>query len=228
MGTLNISDSTGLQGTPPQVYRLHDQYDQLPVQQNGYRSNSSSFAIPPNGQIPTFTPLSQQRARGGYQQGSSRPRSRPTSRHQHRPESQLSAPSVDDPEAFPTLASLNAKRSSKHHGQRPRHGHNNLIEKDVSATLADMPRMSPSPAPGQRKSDAMKKVRAETPASESGAAQNIPQPQHIPWLETGARANHQYLKYRQEAIKHGSVRNKFLQRLVLFTNSITHELRWAD
>jgi hypothetical protein len=31
-------------------------------------------------------------------------------------------------------------------------------------------------------------------------------------LETGARANQQYLKFRQEAIKHGSIRNKFLQR----------------
>jgi hypothetical protein len=30
-------------------------------------------------------------------------------------------------------------------------------------------------------------------------------------LETGERANHQYLKHRQEAIKHGSIRNKFLQ-----------------
>ncbi|KAJ6171208.1 hypothetical protein N7470_000275 [Penicillium chermesinum] len=32
-----------------------------------------------------------------------------------------------------------------------------------------------------------------------------------PWLETGSRANQQYIKYRTEAIRHGTVRNKFLQ-----------------
>jgi hypothetical protein len=205
--TLSVND---IYSAPPQVYHLQDQYDQFPSLQSGSRSNSSTFSIPPNGHFPTFTPMSQQRTRSGYQHSGSRPQSRPTSRHQHRPDSQLSAPSVDDPEAFPTLASLNAKRASKHHGQRSRHGHNNF-EKEVPGSLADVVRMSPSPAPGQRKIDAMKKVRS-TASSESAAAQKIPQPQHIPWLETGARANQQYLKYRQEAIKHGSVRNKFLQR----------------
>lgn len=46
----------------------------------------------------------------------------------------------------------------------------------------------------------------------SAAAANIPSPRHIPWLETGERANKAYLKARQEAIKHGGLRNKFLQR----------------
>ncbi|EMR62293.1 putative ccch zinc finger and smr domain containing protein [Eutypa lata UCREL1] len=36
-------------------------------------------------------------------------------------------------------------------------------------------------------------------------------PKHIPWLETGDKANKGYLKARQEAIKHGGLRNKFLQ-----------------
>lgn len=208
---LSVSDSTSPYGTPPQIYHLQDQYEQFPSLQSGNRSNSSSFSIPANGQIPTFTPMSQQRTRGSHQHSSSRPQSRPTSRHQHRPDAMLSAPSVDDPEVFPTLASLNAKRASKHHGQRSRHSHNNAHEKDAPGSLADVVRMSPSPAPNQRKIEAMKKVRSTT-SSESAAAQRIPQPQHIPWLETGARANQQYLKYRQEAIKHGSVRNKFLQR----------------
>jgi hypothetical protein len=115
---------------------------------------------------------------------------------------------MDDPEAFPTLASMNVKRSSKHHGPRSRHGHSNL-EKETPSSLADVVRSSPSPAPGQRKSEAVKKVRSGGP--DSSAAMKIPQPQHIPWLETGERANQQYLKYRQEAIKHGSIRNKFLQ-----------------
>ncbi len=211
VSTLSVNDSPSLYGSPPQFYQLQDQYDQFPALKTGNRSNSSSFTIPANGQFPTFTPMSQQRTRSVYQHSSSRPQSRPTSRHQHRPEAQLSAPSVDDPEAFPTLASLNAKRASKHHGQRSRHGHNNYNEKEVPGSLADVVRMSPSPAPIQRKLEALKRVRS-TASSETAAAQKIPQPQHIPWLETGARANQQYLKYRQEAIKHGSVRNKFLQR----------------
>lgn len=211
MSTLSVSDSPSPFGTPPQFYQLQDQYDQFPALQSGNRTNNSSFTIPSNGQFPTFTPMSQQRTRGGYQHNTSRPQSRPTSRHQPRPDSQASAPSVDDPEAFPTLASLNAKRASKHHGQRSRHGHNNVVEKEVPGSLADVVRMSPSPAPSQRKLEAMKRVRSSA-SSETAAAQKIPQPQHIPWLETGSRANQQYLKYRQEAIKHGSVRNKFLQR----------------
>ena len=40
---------------------------------------------------------------------------------------------------------------------------------------------------------------------------SIPAPQDIPWLETGERANQAYLKARQEAFKHGGLRNKFLQ-----------------
>jgi hypothetical protein len=211
LSPMNVSDSPSLYGTPPQIYHLQDQYDQFPALQSGNRSSSStSFTIPANGQFPTFTPMSQQRTRSGYQHSASRPQSRPTSRHQHRPEAQSSAPSVDDSDAFPTLASLNAKRASKHHGQRSRHGHN-VNEKEVPSSLADVVRMSPSPAPSQRKLEAMKRVRS-TGSSETAAAQKIPQPQQIPWLETGARANQQYLKHRQEAIKHGSVRNKFLQR----------------
>lgn len=46
----------------------------------------------------------------------------------------------------------------------------------------------------------------------SAAAMAIPVPKHIPWLETGAKANQQYLQFRAEAIKHGTIRNKFLQR----------------
>jgi hypothetical protein len=38
---------------------------------------------------------------------------------------------------------------------------------------------------------------------------------NIPWLETGSRANQQYIKYRTEAIRHGTVRNKFLQNILL-------------
>lgn len=153
--------------------------------------------------------LAQQRAKSGLGAGS-RQNSRPSSRHQNRPETPSSL-SMDDPEAFPTLGSLSAKRPAKHHGHRSRHGHGSG-EKEVPSSLADVVKMSPSPAPAQlRKNEPTRKIRTSG-GSDTAAARRIPEPQHIPWLETGSRANQQYLKYRQEAIKHGSIRNKFLQR----------------
>ncbi|CRL21151.1 Zinc finger, CCCH-type [Penicillium camemberti] len=140
-----------------------------------------------------------------------RPNSRPSSRHQNR-ELNPAAPSVDDPDAFPTLAAVNAKNSGKkHHGKRG--GHNNreasLGKENIPSSLADVVRMTPSPAPGKTKSGTKNK---DTKGREnSAAAQSIPPPQNIPWLETGTRANQQYIKYRTEAIRHGTVRNKFLQ-----------------
>jgi hypothetical protein len=120
---------------------------------------------------------------------------------------------MDDPDSFPTLGSLSAKRGSKHHGHRSRHGHGST-DKEPSS-LADVVRMSPSPAPtGPRKAEVGRKIRTYG-GSGSAAARNIPEPQHIPWLETGAKANQQYLRFRAEAIKHGSIRNKFLQRCAL-------------
>jgi len=117
---------------------------------------------------------------------------------------------MDDPDAFPTLGSLSAKRS-KHHGNRSRHGHASG-EKEPPSSLADVVKMSPTPAPAQlRKSEASRKIRTFGGA-DGIAARKIPEPQHIPWLETGSKANQQYLKHRAEAIKHGSIRNKFLQR----------------
>jgi hypothetical protein len=86
------------------------------------------------------------------------------------------------------------------------------MEKELPASLADVVRMQTSPAQGQpRRAENLRKIRTYG-GSDSAAARKIPEPQHIPWLETGAGANQQYMKYRQEAIKHGSIRNKFLQR----------------
>ncbi|KAL4881622.1 hypothetical protein BJY04DRAFT_188470 [Aspergillus karnatakaensis] len=148
---------------------------------------------------------------GGKRNGSmtnlSRPHSRPGSRHQHR-ELNPSAPSVDDPDAFPTLAAVNAKNSGKKNHRKNRD--NNTIRDNVPTSLADVVRMSPSPGPGKGK--ALKHLRDGVKGREnSAAAQSIPAPQHIPWLETGSRTNQQYIKYRTEAIRHGTVRNKFLQ-----------------
>jgi hypothetical protein len=208
VGALSVNDSS------PQSFQMDSQYDQFPSLQNN-SPRSSSLTAPQNGHFREFTPMSQQRNRGGLQpfNPSSRPHSRPNSRHQHRPEYQSNL-SMDDPDAFPTLSSLNAKsRTGKHHGPRSRHGH--TVE--APSSLADVVRMSPSPVPGQpRRPDTGRKVRTSG-GSDSAASRRIPEPQHIPWLETGAKANQQYLKFRQEAIKHGSVRNKFLQRCVWYS-----------
>ncbi|KAL6236239.1 hypothetical protein BDW75DRAFT_207407 [Aspergillus navahoensis] len=149
---------------------------------------------------------------GGKRSGSmtslSRPHSRPGSRHQHR-ELNPTALSVDDPDAFPTLAAVNAKNSGKkNHGRKNRD--NNTTRDNVPTSLADVVRMSPAPAPGGKGKPSSKNNLTKG-RENSAAAQSIPAPQHIPWLETGSRTNQQYIKYRTEAIRHGTVRNKFLQ-----------------
>ena len=140
----------------------------------------------------------------------SRPSSRPSSRHAIRPATPNKAPSVDDPDAFPTLASLSAKGNKKHHGRRGGHGHRE--KESVPNSLADVVRMSPSPSPAQARKGLKTGKSFTSSREDSAAAKAIPAPQHVPWLETGAAANQQYLKARQDAIKHGSMRNKFLQR----------------
>lgn len=191
-----------------QPFQLQDQHDQFPaLSGSNVRSALQAGLAAGNNFVP-----SNQRNRStlGTMGSNSRPQSRPNSRHQNRPETPSSL-SMDDPEAFPSLGSLSGKRGSKHHGHRSRHGHTPL-EKEVPSSLADVVRMSPSPAPGQqRRNETGRRIRTYG-GSESAAARKIPEPQHIPWLETGGRANQQYLKFRQEAIKHGSIRNKFLQR----------------
>ncbi|KAI1847332.1 hypothetical protein JX265_013777 [Neoarthrinium moseri] len=144
-----------------------------------------------------------------------RSRSRPSSRHQTR--DGLSAPSIDDNDAFPSLGSASSKPNKKHHGKRGGHGHGHK-ENYTPSSLADIVKMSPSPspAPGSAKQESKKLGRNGSSTNvkngeNSAAAQAIPSPKHIPWLETGDRANKAYLKARQEAIKHGGLRNKFLQ-----------------
>lgn len=151
----------------------------------------------------------------GSDQG--RPRSRPQSRHQQSKESAQAAPSLDDTEAFPTLGSASAKAGKKHHGKRG-HGHTTK-ESFAPSSLADIVKMSPSPGPASNRLESKKMVRNGSSTSirngeNSTAAQSIQYPQHIPWLETGDKANKAYLKARAEAIKHGGMRNKFLQRYV--------------
>lgn len=199
-----MADSTLSPSAQP--FQLQDQSEHFPsLGSTASRGNNSVHNSPSSNYL--SGPLAQQRARSSLGAGS-RPHSRPNSRHQNRPETPSSL-SVDDPEAFPTLGSLSAKRGSKHHGHRSRHGNS---EKEAPSSLADVVKMSPSPVPAQlRRTEMTRKIRPSN-GSDTAAARKIPEPQHIPWLETGSRANQQYLKYRQEAIKHGSIRNKFLQR----------------
>lgn len=152
--------------------------------------------------------------RNGSMTHIARPHSRPSSRHQHR-ELNPTAPSVDDPDAFPTLAAVSAKGAGKkHHGKRGSHNNrdNSSSKENVPASLADVVRMTPSPAAGKGRHTFRNGKETVKSRENSAAAQAIPAPQNIPWLETGARANQQYLKARTEAIRHGTVRNKFLQR----------------
>lgn len=154
--------------------------------------------------FPTFTPGSL-----------SRPQSRPSSRQTSRAATP-SVPAVDDNEAFPSLGSAAAAKAGKrHHGKRGGHGHNNK-EHPIANNLADVVRMSPSPAPAQLRKPLRPAKSFNGTRENSAAAQAIPAPQHIPWLETGERANKSYLQARAEAFKHGSLRNKFLQRYDLF------------
>ena len=140
--------------------------------------------------------------------------SRPTSRQSSRAATP-SIPSVDDTEAFPTLGSV-SKGVKKHHGKRGGHGHSHTNKENVPGSLADVVRMSPSPMPGLLRKGLMKTRSYNGSRENSATANAISPPEHIPWLETGATANQAYIKARQDAFKHGGLRNKFLQRYVRY------------
>jgi hypothetical protein len=168
--------------------------------QYGERASSPAFGAgmtPPPGLRPFFSTDGQ------------RPRSRPGSRQQPREPAPV-APALDDTEAFPSLGSTSlSKQVKKQPSKRTK-------DNVVANSLADVVKMSPSPASSPRLEPGKLARNGSASALKNGensaAAQSIPSPKHIPWLETGERANKAYLKARQEAIKHGGLRNKFLQR----------------
>ncbi len=164
--------------------------------------DSSSLASPPPGfqtaSLHTNTKLQTNRPR-------------PTSQGQSR-EPLPSVPPVDDQEAFPSLGSATVKGAKKHHGKRGGHGHSKENKEPGPSSMADVVRMSPSPAPALLRKGLKTRNSYTGSRENSAAAQAISAPQHIPWLETGEQANKLYLTARQEAIKHGGLRNKFLQR----------------
>ncbi|PNY28649.1 Polyadenylate-binding protein-interacting protein 7 [Tolypocladium capitatum] len=147
---------------------------------------------------------------------SPRLRSRPGSRQQAK-DMAASAPAMDDNEAFPSLGSALGKQGKKHHGKRGGHGHGHGQKENLApSSLADIVKRMPSPAPGSSRPESRRSGHNGGAAlvrngENSPTAQAIPGPKHVPWLETGERANKAYLKARQEAIKHGGLRNKFLQ-----------------
>jgi len=136
-------------------------------------------------------------------------------------------PSVDDPDAFPTLGSF--KGGKKNQNKKNRVGNGNIegSPKALSSgpsSIADVVRMPTSPSPHGKSrynqalaasptpsfaSPVKNRVANSKPAL-SAAAAAIPLPQQIPWLDTGNAMNKTYLKHRHAAIKHGQLRNKYL------------------
>jgi len=139
--------------------------------------------------------------------------SRPTSRHRSRePTPPPSIPAVDDAETFPTLSAAGTKAAKKHHGKRGGHGHGHGHKENNPSSLAEVVRMPSSPAPTSLRKGLVNIKSYNESRENTLATGNIPTPQHVPLLEIGAKANQEYLKARQDAFKHGGLRNKFLQR----------------
>ena len=175
------------------------------------QNQQQAFAAAPPGLFPNFVPTGPRNA--------SRPGSRPGSRHTSRAPTPGVQPNFNDDEAFPSLGSAAANRPGKrHHGKRGGHGHHaNANVAPQPGSLADVVRMSPSPAPsGPKTREAMRRGlqnnRSFTSTRENGSASlAIPAPKDVPWLETGENVNRAYLKARSDAVRHGGLRNKFLQ-----------------
>jgi len=222
-----LSLANGGAATPQQFppnFQLQD-YDSFPALQrttsNPYDDSQSvdagnldaalqqqqNLVHPPPGLFPNFVPT-------GPRLGS-RPGSRPGSRHNSRAPTPSGQPNFQDDDAFPTLGAAAAK-PKRHHGKRGGHGHHgHHTPVQQPGSLADVVRMSPSPGPNAAR-DAMRRGlrnnKSFTSTREnSAAAMAIPSPKEIPWLETGDKVNSAYMKARQEAFKHGGLRNKFLQ-----------------
>jgi hypothetical protein len=212
MNRLNVDGSS----TPPQKsqnLQVHDSNSFPSLRPGTPELNPYAASFHYQGMTPPSGLKSMHAFAGG---DGTRPRSRPGSRHQTK--DGMSAPSIDDNDAFPSLGSASSKPNKKHHGKRGGHGHGSK-ENLTPSSLADIVKMSPSPGPGSSRSEGKKMGRNGSATNvrngeSSAAVQAIAMPKHIPWLETGDKANKGYLKARQEAIKHGGLRNKFLQRYV--------------
>lgn len=223
MNLLNSGPSTPQQVPPNLQLQDYDSFPALqPTTSNPYEETNTvdpgtllaalqqqqqALGQPPPGLFPTFVPT-------GPRYGS-RPGSRPGSRHTSRAPTPAQQPNFQDDEAFPSLGSAAASKPGKrHHGKRGGHGHHNNNLPPQPSNLADVVRMSPSPGPNAREAmrRGLRNNRSFTSTREnSAAAMAIPAPVDIPWLKTGEAMNKAYLEAREEAFRHGSHRNKFLQ-----------------
>lgn len=240
MNQINLGDGGSLIGTPPgnvhPSFQVQD-YNSFPSLQGAQQwANSSSSpsgfnysgSQGSNGYFPSMKPSFEPRKTqfNGLSSSPASHGSRPNSRHQSRVPTP-SIPAVNDDEAFPSLGAAGPKGPKKHHGKRGGHGHGHSNkENSVPGSLADVVRMSPSPAPSMLRKGLMKRGSYQNSRENSLAANSIPAPQHVPWLETGERTNQAYLKARQEAFRHGGLRNKFLQRCAINLLLIRALLTW--
>ena len=227
---LHVDDSNSILGTTPSQahpsFQVQD-YDAFPALQPAGKNQWTQPSSSPNQSI--LYSYSSTQGTNGQTTTSRRPLaprstsmtglssspksrgSRPSSRH-HSRERTPAIPAVDDNEAFPTLNSAGSKVVKKHHGKRGGHGHGHAGKENLPNSLADIVRMSPSPAPGSVRKGLTKNKSSTRSRENSVAANAIPAPQHVPWLETGEKANQAYMKARHNAFRHGGLRNKFLQR----------------
>ncbi|KAL8850695.1 MAG: hypothetical protein Q9221_004343 [Calogaya cf. arnoldii] len=219
ISTLNMDGGDGLPQAPS--FQVQD-YDAFPSLQNNsqytqnpsspYQTNSYQYSGSPLGNNYMGGPRRNFEQRSNSANGlSSSPgsyNSRPISRHRSREQSPYIP--FEDNEAFPTLGSVAKQNTRKHHGKRGGHGHGNK-ENSNSNSLADLVRMSPSPASGSLRKGLVKNRSQFGSRDINAAAAAIPAPQHVPWLETGEKTNQAYLKARQEAFRRAAARNRFLQ-----------------
>jgi hypothetical protein len=134
--------------------------------------------------------------------------SRPNSRQQTRDLS-FSSLSVDDPEAFPTLSSINTKDQRKKGNNKQNHKEN------MSGGLSSA-RLASSPTPSSRRpASRAKDHRPNTMTPEKAAAAlAIPEPKRVPWFDPEPRGHEQYIRYRMDAIYYFNDRVGMIQTYV--------------
>ncbi|KAL9602166.1 MAG: hypothetical protein Q9219_002030 [cf. Caloplaca sp. 3 TL-2023] len=227
INNLSFTDANGYTGSSPSQgpsFQVQD-YDAFPTLQgtarnqytqgpaSPYQFSSSQYSGSPLGNNYMGSPRRTFEQRSTSTNGlSSSPgsyASRPNSRHRSRDPSPYVP--VEDSEAFPTLGAVASKGPRKHHGKRGGQGHGHGNKENTPNSLADIVRMSPSPAPALLRKGFNKNRGFIGARDPNLAAAAIPAPEHVPWLETGEKTNQAYMKARQEAFKHGAARNRFLQ-----------------
>ncbi|KAI0997980.1 hypothetical protein K3495_g10210 [Podosphaera aphanis] len=213
---LDDNNVSPLQNSLPIQFQDSSAFPSLHPMQNDWPSSYNSSSAFSNYQGSIYTPPPPGfKTLPGYTSDGSSQRSRPSSRHQFSRDTNPSAPALDDTEAFPSLSSVAGRNGKKPHGKRGSHA---LVHKENAApsSFAELVKISTPQGPIQVRQDIRKISRnGNSTGARNGensvAAQAIPSPRQIPWLETGDKANKAYLKARQEAIRHGGLRNKFLQ-----------------